>query len=119
MADPDQYYIYILEYFVDGDFDASKHYCFYVGITNNIERRFKQHEEGKCRTTNRFNKHCTGTQSYISTKTFNLKEALELERKIKKYNTNKKYRFLATDLMKMTRCIRPIDWKGWRTGRDG
>ncbi len=78
-----KYYTYILEC-------ADK--SFYVGCTNNLEKRIKQHNKSKCGA------HYTKIRRPVELKYFetfnNLKSARRREAEIKKWNRIKKLEFM-------------------------
>jgi putative endonuclease len=69
------YYVYILK-----DDNSS----IYIGYTNNIERRFSEHQSGKCFTTRKLN----NPQVYYIEGYTNEEDARTRERKLKQFGSS-------------------------------
>lgn len=66
---------------------------YYIGSTNDLERRLKQHKRGSTRTT-----RILGTDSLVYTEEYNtLLEARNREKKLKSYKSRKYLEWLITN----------------------
>ena len=74
-----KYYVYILKCSDD---------TFYVGMTNDIERRFIEHQEGKNPSSYTYNRRPVELVFYTSFS--NVEMAIEFEKQIKKWSRAKK-----------------------------
>ena len=74
-----EYYVYILKCADDS---------YYVGMTNDIERRFTEHQEGKNTASYTYNRRPVELVFYTSFS--NVEMAIETEKQIKKWSRAKK-----------------------------
>ena len=79
------WYVYILE---------CQNGSLYAGITNNPERRFKEHQEGKgCHFTRSFG----AAKLVYQERSLNRSEALKREAQIKRWTRTKKFALISSD----------------------
>ncbi len=74
-----EYYVYILKCIDDS---------YYTGVTNDIERRLIEHQEGKNKSSYTYNKRPVELVFYASFS--NIEMAIEVEKQIKKWSRAKK-----------------------------
>jgi len=79
-------YVYILA--------SKKNGTLYVGVTNNLERRLREHRNGELDWfTKKYNTHILVFYSYLE----NIQEAIEYEKKIKWWTRKKKIELIETE----------------------
>jgi len=80
-------YVYLLE--------CCDH-TYYVGVTNNLARRLKEHEEGIDETCYTFSRRPVILKNYLVFDNFH--EAIKVEKKLKKWSKAKKEAYFKKDL---------------------
>lgn len=97
------YYIYILQCS-----DSS----YYVGVTNDVEKRYYEHQEGLIEGCYTHNK---GPLKLVHVEEFtNVFEAIAREKQIKGWTRRKKKALIAGNHEELTELSRSYSWKGSR-----
>jgi putative endonuclease len=65
---------------------------YYVGVTNNIERRVKEHKNSESNFTSRYNLHCLMYYETIS----DIKTAIKREKQLKNWHREWKIKLIQT-----------------------